>query len=298
MVAASEGPDSRKPRLVNLRQMKKLASRILPRRLINKAKTEMSYLKYLVSPQPVLPKPLPSGVNLNSRELFLLVQDQWYHDFGVLGFPTPQKPGIFEPNQKSKQEPICRLIDRALSQCHREQASTNGVEMFCADGFYANYAVSKGATEMYGVDTDNDSLTKARLITKVLGDRDRITFENCDVFKLSGEYDFGICAGGLYHVANPQYLLKLLTIKIRTALVIQTVYSLANESDDYFETPAPHWTWGCRFSYSYLLRMVEQAGWKIIDKSTNELLGSSRLEDRGSAYFLCIPFNKTYAQHL
>ncbi|MDB9822444.1 class I SAM-dependent methyltransferase [Deltaproteobacteria bacterium] len=249
----------------------------------------MFYLKYMISPKSLIPTSLPSDVILTPRELFLLIRDLWYHDFGILGFPTPQMPGFLQSNQKCKQGPIFRLIDRALSICRNESASINGVEMFCADGFYSNYAVGKGATEMYGVDLDRNNLTKAGIITRVLSHKDKIRYEQCDVFKLSGEYDFGICAGGLYHISNPQDLLKMLTTKIRTALVIQTVYSLANTSEDYFETPAPGWTWGCRFSYNYLLQMVREAGWKIIDDSANELLGNSRLEDRGSAYLLCIP---------
>ena len=221
-----------------------------------------------------------------------LLYGKWYHDFKDIGLRTDQYNDRYRLNQSAKQRPITEFIDRAHSLCRREQGPINGVEMFCADGFYSNYPAGKDSTEMYGVDIDNDSLTKARLITKLLGHSDRITFENCDVFKLSGEYDFGICAGGLYHMENPQHLLKLLTTKIRSALVIQTVYSLANTSNDYSETPAPHFTWGCRFSYSYLQRMVKDAGWKVIDKSTNEVLGNVHLEDRGSAYLLCVPMKR------
>lgn len=90
-------------------------------------------------------------------------------------------------------------------------------------------------------------------------------------------------------MSNPHDLLKLLTEKIRTAIVIQTVFSLANTSSDYFETPAPDWTWGCRFSYSYLLQMVKDSGWKIVDASANELEGNNQMKDRGSAYLLCVP---------
>jgi 2-polyprenyl-3-methyl-5-hydroxy-6-metoxy-1,4-benzoquinol methylase len=56
------------------------------------------------------------------------------------------------------------------------------------------------------------------------------------VFDSQGPYDFGICAGGLYHISNPKELLMDLRQKVKKALVIQTVYSLANEDEDYFET--------------------------------------------------------------
>ena len=147
----------------------------------------------------------------------------------------------------------------------------------------------KGAENILGIDIDQIAIDQDILISKILGNQNKAFFTKCNVFDLLGSFDFGICAGGLYHLSNPQDLLKLLREKIGTALIIQTVYSLAESSPDYFETPAPHWTWGCRFSYSYLLETVEKAGWKIVDACTNELEGNERLEDRGSAYLLCEP---------
>ena len=230
---------------------------------------------------------VPSGAVL-SRSDFALLLDPWYHDFATLGFPTLQRPGIFKPNQRCKQEPLFELIRKAVSLCYDKGTSARGVELFCADGFYANHAIRCGAEAVQAIDLDELDLSKGRLITKILGHEDRVTFEHADVLDLSRTYDFGICAGGLYHLSNPQDLLARLAERIRTALVIQTVYSLANTSEDYFETPAPLWTWGCRFSYTYLQTMIEHCGWSIFEARTNELTGNERLEDRGSAYFLCL----------
>ncbi len=146
---------------------------------------------------------------------------------------------------------------------------------------------------MRGIDVDRHALAKARLMTKLLRNQERASFLAQEVFELTGTYDFGICSGGLYHLPDPEDLLRSLKDKINTSLVIQTVYSLANEADDYFESPAPHWTWGSRFSYGYLLTMVENAGWRVVRSATNELAGNDRPEDRGSAYLLCRPAKGT-----
>ncbi len=238
---------------------------------------------------------MDSAIELSRDELHLLM-DPWYHDFSVLGLRTPQRPGIFGPNQACKQGPVFKFIDNALTLCHGCGASAKGAELFCADGFYANYAIQQGAEEIVGIDANDHDLAKARLITRLLGNQEKIAFLHADVFELPGAYDFGICAGGLYHLSNPQDLLKRLREKIRTALVIQTVYSLTNTSEDYFETPAPHWTWGCRFSYPYLLRTVADCGWIVMNALTNELKGNTHPEDRGSAYLLCMPLVKTCVQ--
>jgi len=137
---------------------------------------------------------------------------------------------------------------------------------------------------MYGVELEH-----ARLITRLLGNGEKIAFEQRVVHDLQGSCDFGICAGGLYHLSDPEVLLRKLTTQIHVSLVIQTVYSLARCERDYFETPAPGWSWGCRFGLSYLFDMIARAGWSGIEFATNELAGNERLEDRGSVYLLCVP---------
>jgi hypothetical protein len=64
------------------------------------------------------------------------------------------------------------------------------------------------------------------------------------------------------------------------------VVSVANESPDYFETPAPGWTWGSRFSMAWLENTVRNLGGTIVDKHFNELEGNKNPRDRGSGYFL------------
>ena len=217
----------------------------------------------------------------------------WYHDFAVLGVPTPQAEGIFGPNQQAKQDILFRLIDRAVELSgHTPQ----GLELFCADGFYSHYALEHGARHMTGVDLgDTQSagnpmhLRQARAMTRLLRHEGRAEFRAQDVFDVTGEYDFAICAGGLYHVSDPAALLARLREMVRGALVVQTVYSLARTDPDYFESPAPGQTWGCRFSYERLLGMLSESGWTVVEATANELGGNARPEDRGSAYALCMP---------
>ena len=71
--------------------------------------------------------------------------------------------------------------------------------------------------------------------------------------------------------------------------MVQTVISLARCEADYFEAPAPGWTWGCRFSFDYLMDMLPGAGWRVVMTEENRLLGNKRPEDGGSVYLLCEP---------
>jgi hypothetical protein len=217
----------------------------------------------------------------------------WYHDFSALGVPTRQADGIFGPNQQAKQATLFNYIDKAIALAGPQP---NGLELFCADGYYSHYALQQGARHMIGVDLGDEQsaghpiqLRQAAAMSALLGHEGSAEFRRENVFDVSGVYDFAICAGGLYHVSAPAALLRKLTTNVRSAMVMQTVYSLAEVSADYFETPAPGQTWGCRFSYGYLLAMLGDSGWTVLESTTNELGGNPRPQDRGSAYALCVP---------
>lgn len=92
--------------------------------------------------------------------------------------------------------------------------------------------------------------------------------------------------GGLYHVADPEGITVMSYQMARKYLIVQTVVSLANDRDDYFQAPAPGWTWGCRYSRQSFDAMIRRHCPKIVDYHFNVLEGNSRLEDRGSVYYL------------
>ncbi|HEV3401019.1 MAG TPA: methyltransferase domain-containing protein [Acidimicrobiales bacterium] len=217
-----------------------------------------------------------------------LFAEPWYHDFSPLGLPTRQRGGIFPDNQAAKQGPIFRLLDDALGRAAVRRPDPSVLELFCADGFYGLRAALCGARRVVGVDTDEREVAKARLAAKLLGVT-AAEFRVADVFLTPDPACVAICAGGLYHLTDPARLLDQLRGQVSDALVVQTVYHLGRTESDYFEAPAPGWTWGCRFSYEHLLAMVAACGWRVEHAETNELLGNDRPEDRGSAYLLCTP---------
>jgi len=58
--------------------------------------------------------PLVSTLDFHDYELF---QDPWYHYFGVMALKTTQKPGIYGPNQRSKQAQLFNFIEQAIRLC-------------------------------------------------------------------------------------------------------------------------------------------------------------------------------------
>lgn len=226
-------------------------------------------------------------VGMTRAELELFVE-LWYHDFTVLGLPTPQRRGIFPANQAAKQEPLFRMVDEALQTVRQRALDPTVLELFCADGFYSTYAAQHSATRAVGIDKDPREIDKARLAARLLGVRN-VDFRVGDVLTSADRAAIGICAGGLYHLSDPAALLAKLRDQISQVLVIQTVFHIGRTEPDYFETPAPGLTWGSRFSWSYLLDMTAHSGWQVVRSERNELSGNDRPEDRGSAYLLCVP---------
>jgi hypothetical protein len=160
-------------------------------------------------------------------------------------------------------------------------------ELFCADGFYTMAAKHLGATQSLGIDNDRDK--HSRLMMEISGRLGLVVeFKQMDVNNIDSLAPVDIVAnvGGLYHVSNPEDILVKSYNLARRFLIVQTVVSIATADPDYFETPAPGWTWGCRYSRQSFEKMLASKNWTILDSHFNLLEGNGRKEDMGSCYAL------------
>jgi hypothetical protein len=148
------------------------------------------------------------------------------------------------------------------------------------------HAIDLGGSSVEG-SAREPVLRQAALAAQLLGHGDRLTVVEGDVRSAQGNWDFAIAAGGLYHLEEPLDFLAGLHSKVRSRLVIQTVTSLENQDPDYFESPAPHQHWGCRFSADFLINKLPTTGWQVLESYSSELRYSVRLSDRGSLSLLC-----------
>lgn len=212
-----------------------------------------------------------------------------YHTYRLFGIQNEQLPGIYQSNQACKEPVILSYILLALAKCKADMSTvTTFAELFCADGYYAMAARHLGVTRSIGIDNNRDGhFTKANLIAERLG-IDNCTFIQMDVEGIENIESVDIVAnvGGLYHVENPEVILEKSYALARKFLIVQTVVSLATEADDYYESPAPGWNWGNRFSRGSFEKLIEKKAWNVVDRHFNILEGNQRLEDRGSVYFL------------
>jgi hypothetical protein len=211
-----------------------------------------------------------------------------YHSYRLFGVENEQI-GNFRVNQLCKEPIILGYMLTALAKVRRKSdMPVTFAELFCADGYFTMAANFFGATSAVGIDSNRDGWSNnAPEVARRLG-LTGVRFEWRDVNSVTEACAYDIVAniGGLYHVTNPIEVLQKSYALARRYLIVQTVVSLANNGDDYFESPAPGWQHGCRFSAPSFFKTVERQGWKVLDAHFNELEGNPRPEDRGSLYFL------------
>lgn len=212
-----------------------------------------------------------------------------YHSYSFFGVDNEQIPGIYELNQKAKAPIITSYIAYAIAKSKVKTSDTvSFTELFCADGYYAMVAARLGCDLSIGIDNDRDKhFNNATLIADRLG-QVNVKFQKEEITATSSFVATDIVAniGGLYHLNNPEEILDLSYRMTNKYLIVQTVVSLATDDEDYYESPAPGWTWGNRFSRESFDNMIRKKGYQIVDQHFNELEGNSRSEDRGSVYYL------------
>jgi hypothetical protein len=211
-----------------------------------------------------------------------------YHDYRLFGVQNAQLPN-FVVNQRVKEPILLGYIALALGKCRASaDQPVSFTELFCADGYFTMLAGLLGASPAVGIDSNKDGWSNHMPeVARRLG-LANVRFEQRDVNALTecNAYDIVANIGGLYHVSNPVDILRRSWTMARKYLIVQTVVSMANDDETYFETPAPGWPHGSRYNAKSFIRMLRSQGYRVVDGHFNVLEGNQRPQDRGSVYFL------------
>ncbi len=238
----------------------------------------------------------------------------WYHDFSRLGLATDFEggpagrlrrlgdalsgratlraalrpgPPAHRLNQRAKEAVLVPWLEGDLAELPEPGRC---LDLFCADGYYAcTLATLAPGASVVGVDRDERELRRARAAAAGLG-LEQVRFVASDVpaFLAAGDegWDVVLCAGGLYHLRQPQDLLRALRPRCLGALVLQSAVTLETEAPDYFVAPAPGRPAGSRFTHARLRHWLTDLGWTILAEERGELPGNRHARDRGASYFL------------
>jgi 2-polyprenyl-3-methyl-5-hydroxy-6-metoxy-1,4-benzoquinol methylase len=111
------------------------------------------------------------------------------------------------------------------------------LDLFSANGAFAMECALAGAREVIGLEFDPERVHCAEFLSRVLARSGLTAPKFCvgDVYTLTEQFsrpfDVVLCMGGLYHIADPPYILSQIRELVREALIIQTSNVLPGRSN-------------------------------------------------------------------
>jgi tRNA (mo5U34)-methyltransferase len=111
------------------------------------------------------------------------------------------------------------------------------LDLFAANGAFSIECALAGASEVVGVEFDSGRVQCAEFLANVLA-RNGVnppTFRLGDVYTLAEQFpepfDIVLCMGGLYHIADPPYVLSQIRKVMKDKLIVQTSGILPGRSN-------------------------------------------------------------------
>jgi tRNA (mo5U34)-methyltransferase len=203
---------------------------------------------------------------------------EWFHNINLQGIQTAPQHFLGDyPNVKWRH--IAPAIPADLS-------GATVLDIGCNGGFYSLQMKLRGASRVLGIDICDRYIEQARLASRTLGLE--IELEKCSVYevdRITGQFDFVLFMGVLYHLRYPLYALDKVVTKIGGRLVFQTMIRGSDESKQW-DTDYDFWrkeifadaSWPQMYfiEHSYA---GDQTNWWIPNRSAAEgMLRSSGLE--------------------
>jgi SAM-dependent methyltransferase len=132
--------------------------------------------------------------------------------------PTHPNPS-FAQNNDLKQHMVEDWVKRSVK-------GKRVLDLFSANGAFTFMAALAGAKQVVGLEYSEERVRCAKFIASTLATDCKIEFRQGDVYKLadyfSEPFDVVLCLGGLYHVADPGFILRQIRRLTTECLILQT----------------------------------------------------------------------------
>lgn len=157
------------------------------------------------------------------NEMRRIEPEAWFTAFDFGNVSSPQHPNArkFEPNNALKRELVAPWIRQHVQ-------GKRVLDLFCANGTFSIEAALAGASEVVGMDFSPERIECARFLADTLSGKVDCSFDfmSGDVYELPSliteSFDVVMCFGGLYHVADPPFILTKIRELTREKLIMQT----------------------------------------------------------------------------
>jgi tRNA (mo5U34)-methyltransferase len=102
------------------------------------------------------------------------------------------------------------------------------LDLFCANGGFSFLAALAGASEVVGVDFSQERIQCAQFVASAIESElnCKLEFRQGDIYEIEDEFDAAfdvvLCLGGIYHIADPPYVLRQTASLVKERLILQT----------------------------------------------------------------------------
>jgi len=156
---------------------------------------------------------------INSK-LELVKNQQWFYEFSL---PDGTKtncylPKFVQPIHQTR-EKVLRFF---LSQYGEKRTFKDALDVSCHEGYYS-IVLAEYFDKVIGIDKNEDSILKAKLVTDVLGTSNISCFHtSLENWQEDLQCDFVLCYGLIYHIENPIEIFRKLAKITKEAICIET----------------------------------------------------------------------------
>lgn len=166
-------------------------------------------------------------IDLSPDQIALLEQTDpkaWFTRFKFRNASSPVHPHarLLDENNELKRRLIGDWIKKVVP-------GKRVLDLFCANGGFSFLCALAGATSVVGIDYEAPRIDCAKLIASFLQGSYQSTelrFEVGDVYNLKSRFkepfDVVLALGGLYHIADPPYVLRQIRALTKEWLIVQT----------------------------------------------------------------------------
>jgi len=156
------------------------------------------------------------------------------------------------------------------------------LDLFSANGAFSFIAALGGAREVVGVEYSKDRAECAEFVANTMQSACKIVFKQGDVYKITDyfeePFDVVFCLGGLYHIADPAFVLRQIGSLTKERLILQTSQVLSfpgnwakfavrrqdRTKDGMTSIRGGYGTW--RYSPGCLRELLLHGGFRIIEQ--------------------------------
>ncbi len=231
--------------------------------------------------------PLQLDVDLSEsqkKEMTAIPASSWFTEVVWNNIASP-----LHPNRRSlavkntmKQSLVCPWIADAVR-------GKRVLDLFSSNGGFSVIAALAGAREVVGVEYSRERVRCAEFLASTVPSDCRITFKQGDVYRIreyfDEPFDITLCLGGLYHIADPAFVLRQARELTTDRLIVQTARVL----------PLPgNWarfvsgSWHC--SPGSIRNVLLYAGFRILEEQQPRWRERRRFPWYAAMCELCEPF--------